>query len=411
MYQPTTSDEAEHHAVRVDGQVLGLELDRAPVVARPRRRRRRSTKDVMASSRSCFLHATRARRAPSTAQPRRAPTRASAAGRAAGCGRGSGCMAAEACLLARRHPLVDPRVDFSARKTRHAPPGSRAVALAACVPPGNSTPSDSGAPARRRPPPAPTFRPSVNVLTSVFEDNFDRADGGTDGRGRLRAGRSPGVLFGDAARPDAAADARARADRARPPPRAVASPPTSSAPTGARPRPPRGTSRTAGSAGRTRKNHGVWLQKVLPDQRAHRVRRHRRVAGRRPQGRGLGRRPVGRDRRVLHERHQLPDHLRRLEEQVPRARAHQRARPDRKEIEVDPRVDDPRERPGGQGSAATTSRSSGPTARPCAGSSNGLECSATTDPSPSRASGHDHFGFNDWEVKVCFDNVKVTPLP
>ena len=24
--------------------------------------------------------------------------------------------------------------------------------------------------------------------------------------------------------------------------------------------------------------------------------------------------------------------------------------------------------------------------------------------------GHDHFGFNDWEVKVCFDNVKVTPL-
>ena len=24
--------------------------------------------------------------------------------------------------------------------------------------------------------------------------------------------------------------------------------------------------------------------------------------------------------------------------------------------------------------------------------------------------GHDHFGFNEWEAKVCFDNVKVTPL-
>jgi len=25
--------------------------------------------------------------------------------------------------------------------------------------------------------------------------------------------------------------------------------------------------------------------------------------------------------------------------------------------------------------------------------------------------GHDHFGFNDWDVKVCFDNVRVVPLP
>ena len=30
---------------------------------------------------------------------------------------------------------------------------------------------------------------------------------------------------------------------------------------------------------------------------------------------------------------------------------------------------------------------------------------------PLAGMGHDHFGFNDWEAKVCFDNVKVTPLP
>jgi hypothetical protein len=33
-----------------------------------------------------------------------------------------------------------------------------------------------------------------------------------------------------------------------------------------------------------------------------------------------------------------------------------------------------------------------------------------TDPQPLSGAGHDHFGFNDWEVRVCFDNVKVTPV-
>jgi hypothetical protein len=32
------------------------------------------------------------------------------------------------------------------------------------------------------------------------------------------------------------------------------------------------------------------------------------------------------------------------------------------------------------------------------------------DKQPLAGEGHDHFGFNDWEVPVCFDNVKVTPL-
>ena len=32
------------------------------------------------------------------------------------------------------------------------------------------------------------------------------------------------------------------------------------------------------------------------------------------------------------------------------------------------------------------------------------------DPEPLTGPGHDHFGFNDWEVPVCFDNVSITPL-
>lgn len=33
------------------------------------------------------------------------------------------------------------------------------------------------------------------------------------------------------------------------------------------------------------------------------------------------------------------------------------------------------------------------------------------DPKPLYGAGHEHFGFNDWQVSVCFDNLTVTPLP
>lgn len=32
------------------------------------------------------------------------------------------------------------------------------------------------------------------------------------------------------------------------------------------------------------------------------------------------------------------------------------------------------------------------------------------DKQPLTGKGHDHMGFNNWEVPVCFDNLKVTPL-
>ena len=32
------------------------------------------------------------------------------------------------------------------------------------------------------------------------------------------------------------------------------------------------------------------------------------------------------------------------------------------------------------------------------------------DDEPLAGEGHDHFGFNDWMARVCYDNVEVTPL-
>ena len=39
-----------------------------------------------------------------------------------------------------------------------------------------------------------------------------------------------------------------------------------------------------------------------------------------------------------------------------------------------------------------------------------MEISTYRDPEPLSGLGHEHFGFNDWQVKVCFDNLRVTPL-
>ena len=40
-----------------------------------------------------------------------------------------------------------------------------------------------------------------------------------------------------------------------------------------------------------------------------------------------------------------------------------------------------------------------------------IEFLSLADTQPLAGAGHDHFGFNDWDAKVCFDNVRVTPLP
>ena len=40
-----------------------------------------------------------------------------------------------------------------------------------------------------------------------------------------------------------------------------------------------------------------------------------------------------------------------------------------------------------------------------------LELFVLADPKPLAGPGHNHFGFNNWDTRVCFDNLVVTPLP
>lgn len=40
-----------------------------------------------------------------------------------------------------------------------------------------------------------------------------------------------------------------------------------------------------------------------------------------------------------------------------------------------------------------------------------IEILTYPDPEPLKGHGHDHFGFNDWEVRACFDNLVIVPLP
>ena len=40
-----------------------------------------------------------------------------------------------------------------------------------------------------------------------------------------------------------------------------------------------------------------------------------------------------------------------------------------------------------------------------------LEILSYPDPEPLMGPGHDHFGFNDWDVRLCFDNLAVSALP
>jgi hypothetical protein len=84
--------------------------------------------------------------------------------------------------------------------------------------------------------------------------------------------------------------------------------------------------------------------------------------------------------------------------------------PNRKEIKVDPASDDPREKPvsSGQIYHFRVERTDGHTVRWWVDNN---EMLSWNDEAPLIGAGHDHFGFNNWEVKVCFDNVKVMPLP
>ena len=82
---------------------------------------------------------------------------------------------------------------------------------------------------------------------------------------------------------------------------------------------------------------------------------------------------------------------------------------DRLEIDVDTQSDDERERAvsAGQTYRFRIERADGHTVT---WSVNGTVYFTFDDDDPLVGSGHEFFGFNDWDAPVCFDNLKVTPL-
>jgi hypothetical protein len=296
-----------------------------------------------------------------------------------------------------------------------------------CVPSGSAPPYDAGS---ASPTATAAYKPSLNVMTQPFEDSFTRPDGG-DGEwapftrtGPDAAALAPPIRLDGAAAEDARAGDGAAASAANAAGQdAEAGPAEAGKPDAG---PPAGPSNLGPNwiqaktsawkvengklCGQGAKNHPVWLNKVLPvnariefdavtysddgDLKCE-------VWG---DGQGYARGTsytdatsylaiMGGWKNTLHVLARLNEHGE-----------------DRKVLPVDATSDDPRQRPvvKGQVYHFMVERTDGKTVR---FSIDGLEYLKWADTSPLAGQGHDHFGFNEWEARVCFDNVKVTPLP
>lgn len=290
-----------------------------------------------------------------------------------------------------------------------------AAAGAACVPSGSAPPYDGGS-ASTTPTTAVTAvpkRPAIASppLTSVFEDNFERAP---------RAPVADAAPASDAA---SAGDARTRAGDAR----AEAAAPALAIPAET------GPARTGDTGdlgpdwlvaggnngawridqgrlcGRNAKNKGVWLNRTLPVN----ARIEFDATSDSPEGDikaevwGDGLTGAtgtsytnatsylvvfGGWKNTLHVIARLNEHG-----------------TDRKEIQVKASTDEFRERAvaHGQTYRFKIERNDGKTIRWWV---NDVDMMFFEDRAPLMGATHDHVGFNNWQVRVCYDNVKVTPL-
>lgn len=298
-----------------------------------------------------------------------------------------------------------------------------AVALVAsglaCVPPGNSTPSDAG-PVTSNPAvaaPTSTFKVSENIMKTAFFDDFNRTPTAASAVSIVPPPR-PMASASATATPSAAASASASPSAS-----ATASVPAS-ATASAMPAAPPGSDLgpdwvQAGTnswriengrlCGQGAKNHGVWLNRVLPVN----ARIEFDAIADSPDGDlkaevwGDGRSAAtsisytnATSYLVIFGGWQNKFHV------LARINEHG---DDRKKIEVDPASDDPKRRPvaAGQVYRFKVERTDGKTVRWFV---DDVEMHSFVDAQPLAGAGHDHFGFNNWQVKVCFDNVRVTPL-
>ncbi len=287
--------------------------------------------------------------------------------------------------------------------------GGAALTAIACVPPGNSTPSDAGPPGPNANAAAtPTIRPSVNVMRAPFEDTFDRAPkpaepaspassaSATDAAAPAAAPRSDGAAAAAAAAAAASANANDAAASDLGPDWTQA-----------------GTSAWHIEKGRlcveNAKNHGVWLNRTLPinariefeatsygadgDVKAELWGDGRSAATALSYTNATSYLTIlGGWKNTLHVLARINEHG-----------------DDRKVVNVDPTSDDPRQKPVnvGQTYHFKVERSDG---RKVRWSVDGVDFLSFDDSAPLAGFGHDHFGFNNWQVKVCYDNVKITPL-
>ncbi len=83
--------------------------------------------------------------------------------------------------------------------------------------------------------------------------------------------------------------------------------------------------------------------------------------------------------------------------------------PNRPEVKLDPTSSDVRTAPvkANQTYRFSIERNDGKTVR---WSVDGAEVISFADPQPLVGEKHQYFGFNNWEVPVCFDNLSITPL-
>ncbi len=295
------------------------------------------------------------------------------------------------------------------------------LAAIACVPAGNAPPYDAG-PA---PSAAATFKPSTNVMTAPFEDTFDRPDGSD--MLALPGDASGNSLTIDAAIAAAAADARAKpvpvneagvdafstavlgADGGMEAGDAGTTRPSNLGPNWLPARTNAWRIENGRLCGENARNHGVWLNRTLPvnariefdayamtetgDLKAEVWGDGHSYAT------GTSYTNASSYLAILGGWHNTIHALARLNEHGT----------DRKTISVDKESDDPTQRAvvRGQLYQFKIERTDGKTIRVLV---NGVEYFSWNDPAPLAGQGHDHMGFNEWEAKVCFDNVKVTPL-
>ncbi|WP_394835306.1 hypothetical protein LVJ94_00075 [Pendulispora rubella] len=271
--------------------------------------------------------------------------------------------------------------------------------LFGCVPPGNSTPSDAGSTTNVSPTPSarPSRPPASNVLTSTFEDNFERtvlkpaAAASDAGAGQSEAGRNDAAVSASSSSSSSSSSADALGPNWRQANTDV------------------WHIENGKLCGQAARNHGVWMTRAIPVN----ARIEFDAMSDSPDGDlkaeawGDGQSSAtaisytnatsyltifGGWKNKFHALARINEHGN-----------------DRKEVKVDKASDDPREKPvfAGQIYHFKIERADGKTVRWFV---DNLEMASFADESPLAGPGHEFFGFNDWEAKVCFDNVKVTPL-